>query len=395
MLDQKQYKRISNSLDRQIIGENSNGINISKDGNTFLFSGNNEEYLQSLRSGSISSDKGEIATNDPNNISSFIGMYKQGGANINLGNPNQQSLNINNQPFKNENIITPSIIPSSTSLPSIEPTFTPTPTPTITPTPAPADPIEEGIQDFEFTELPEEEGFQFFEEQEIMELEENNPNMYQPSPILSTNISSSPRIISSSPSVPIIISSSPSVKIFTTWGSKIGSQPYPKNLYPKGIINGELPINILSSIGKFTGDNTASKRYNNNFLLHPEAAKQYLALKEHAKKHKIFLQLNSAYRDQTHQRSLDASVASKAGSSPHGWAVAIDLGVLTGQVKALHPKNKLTDDPGINKKVRETSELYKWLENNAPKFGWFNPWRLRDGNGQDEVWHWEYWGFYI
>ncbi len=113
MAEQKQYKRVSNSLDRQIIGESSNGINISKDGNTYLFTGNNEEYLQALRSGSISSDKGEIATNDPNNVSSFIGMYKQGGANINLSNPNQQSLNITTKPQNNQNVVTPIPTPMS------------------------------------------------------------------------------------------------------------------------------------------------------------------------------------------------------------------------------------------------------------------------------------------
>ena len=53
MSNQKQYKRQSTSGDYQITGESSNGVNISKDGNTYLFTGNNEEYLNALRDGKI------------------------------------------------------------------------------------------------------------------------------------------------------------------------------------------------------------------------------------------------------------------------------------------------------------------------------------------------------
>ena len=36
--------------------------------------------------------------------------------------------------------------------------------------------------------------------------------------------------------------------------------------------------------------------------------------------------------------------------------------------------------------------VYKWLFENAPKYGWFNPLKLRDGSKTDEWWHWEYYG---
>lgn len=158
MANQKQYKRIYDPGDYQITGEGSNGLNISKDGNTYLFTGNNEEYLNALRDGNIQTPNGQLETNDPNNAASFIGMYRQGGSNITLGNPNQQSLNINNTTDQNkdQNIIipAPSIIPSA--LPDIEPK------PPLPPPPPPTTTPEEGTQELQFEELPDEEGFQLF-----------------------------------------------------------------------------------------------------------------------------------------------------------------------------------------------------------------------------------------
>jgi hypothetical protein len=383
MSEQKQYKRISNSLDRQIIGENSNGINISKDGNTFLFSGNNEEYLQALRSGSISSDKGEIATNDPNNVSSFIGMYKQGGASINLGNPNQQSLNINTQPTKAENIVTPAITITPTPLPSVESTPTPTPTPTVTPTII--RPVEEDIQDFKFEELPDEEGFQLFLEQEIGEFEEDNPDMDQPSSVLISGVQGGGGGGNLQPGLGGIINVST---------SKVGATAYPgpPDFKSAGYQNGNLPMNILIGVAKGGRSEYVYNGTSGWFLLHPEVAKQYLALLQFGKSNNIKWTLTSAYRNASHQRSLGSGrTVASPGNSPHGWAIAIDISELYGAVTGGVDKG----DPAANARVRATNPLYQWFAANAPKFGFYNPYRLADGGGVDEVWHWEYWGFFI
>lgn len=385
MADQKQYKRVSNSLDRQIIGESSNGINISKDGNTFLFSGNNEEYLQALRSGSINSDKGEIATNDPNNVSSFIGMYKQGGANINLGNPNQQSLNINSQPAKNENIVTPAITITPTPLPSVEPTPTPTVTPT--PTPTPAGPVEEDIQDFIFESLPDQEGFQLFLEQEIGEFEEDNPDMDQPSSVLITGVQGGGG--GGGGFIPQLIGGM--INVAT---SKVGATAYPgpPDFKAAGYINGNLPMNVLVGVGKGGRSQYVYNGTNGWFLLHPEAAKQYLGLLQLGKANNVTWTLSSAYRDAAHQRSLGSGrTVASPGRSPHGWAIAIDISELYSAVKGGSDKG----DPAANARARANSPLYQWFAVNAPKFGFYNPYRLADGGGVDEVWHWEYWGFFI
>ena len=50
--------------------------------------------------------------------------------------------------------------------------------------------------------------------------------------------------------------------------------------------------------------------------------------------------------------------------------------------------------PSPARYTRENSKIYQWLAVNGPKYGWYNPYRLADGGGMDEAWHWEYWGFY-
>jgi LAS superfamily LD-carboxypeptidase LdcB len=136
-------------------------------------------------------------------------------------------------------------------------------------------------------------------------------------------------------------------------------------------------------------ENGGNYRYNGKYLLHPEAAIQYFKLKKQAKAEGVTWTMTSAYRSVAHQQSLGTgSTIAKPGSSPHGWGIAIDFSELYRQVGG-------SGNPAINKAGREKSSLYRWLSNNGPKYGWYNPARLADGGGVDEMWHWEYWGFYV
>ena len=102
--------------------------------------------------------------------------------------------------------------------------------------------------------------------------------------------------------------------------------------------------------------------------------------------------ITSAYRSYNHQNGLKSADSSaktaSAGSSPHGWGGAIDINELIARDGA----GKLTSNPTINQTFRTTSEAYQFWAEHAPKFGWYNPLRLRDGKGVDESWHWEFWG---
>jgi hypothetical protein len=153
---------------------------------------------------------------------------------------------------------------------------------------------------------------------------------------------------------------------------------------PPGInsMNGLLDTRTLVEIER------GCSRYGGSYLLHPKAAEDYFKLKEVARKAGFNWTITSAYRSLEHQKSLGSgSTVAKAGSSPHGWAIAIDFGQLYRQVGG-------SGNPAINRSGRETSKLYRFLSNVAPQYGWYNPYRLADGGGVDEMWHWEYWGFY-
>ena len=61
--------------------------------------------------------------------------------------------------------------------------------------------------------------------------------------------------------------------------------------------------------------------------------------------------------------------AAKPGTSNHGWGLAFDF------------------NTHYNNKSGFQSETYKWMLENAPRFGFESPPILRDGAGSDESWH--------
>lgn len=76
-----------------------------------------------------------------------------------------------------------------------------------------------------------------------------------------------------------------------------------------------------------------------------------------------------SYAAQVAVRARKPGLAAPAGTSQHGWGLAVDLG---GGVEA-------------------ADEHYAWLRENAPSYGWDNPdWARQGGSGPYEPWHWEY-----
>jgi len=167
-----------------------------------------------------------------------------------------------------------------------------------------------------------------------------------------------------------------------------GSTPFPTPPDFSGKYeNARIPVSQLVGIGQSA---RALARYTYNgtpnwFLLHPQAAAAYNQLKAYAQSQNIRFTVSSAYRDFEHQESLGDGSA-PAGASSHGWGVAIDIGELFAAA------NRGSTSPEVNRQVRQTNSLYKWLAKYGPSFGWYNPCRLADNAGVDEVWHWEYWG---
>lgn len=175
---------------------------------------------------------------------------------------------------------------------------------------------------------------------------------------------------------------------------KVGAQSYSasevaKSLTAKGQQNGLLNINDPLVLEKLMFlPPSADKTYypDRYWRLHPSAAKAYLLFYNAAKSAGYNWTLSSAYRSKQHQASLGSgTTVASPGSSPHGLGGAVDISELYQAVGG-------SGDPLPNSSARQNNPLYKWMSENGPKFGWHNPYRLADGSGTDEIWHWEYWG---
>jgi hypothetical protein len=156
----------------------------------------------------------------------------------------------------------------------------------------------------------------------------------------------------------------------------------------RGIRNGYLPTKELVSVG-------------GGHYLQATAALQWKRFLEWAKTQGYNIKANSdwyitsGYRDYEKQGGLksqsdkrqggNSAGVAPAGKSAHGWGCALDLWPMTDLAG-------MRFDYATNKRVRETSPIYKFLDQYARQFGWYNPKRLRDGGSCDESWHFEYWG---
>ncbi|WP_402466584.1 M15 family metallopeptidase [Isoptericola aurantiacus] len=82
--------------------------------------------------------------------------------------------------------------------------------------------------------------------------------------------------------------------------------------------------------------------------------------------------LVDSYRSLSSQYAVKASrgyLAATPGTSMHGWGLAIDL----------------------CSKETGSADVYQWLWDNGPAYGWENPpWAQRGGSGKYEPWHFEY-----
>lgn len=178
-------------------------------------------------------------------------------------------------------------------------------------------------------------------------------------------------------------------KIYKNVGATAPPIPPGLEKYAVNGKNGTIPADKLGKIDASYGGGT----------LHIEAAKMYNKLITLAKKSGVTWRVSSTYRSYEGQvacwEKYGPGSAAKPGFSPHGWGLALDFGEICGMQEKKAAElgvGRATAAPA--KYTRENSKLYAWLAENGPKFGWYNPYRLADGAGMDETWHWEYWGFY-
>jgi hypothetical protein len=157
----------------------------------------------------------------------------------------------------------------------------------------------------------------------------------------------------------------------------------------RGTVTTKVPISLDGEInGDIDEYYLATISTQPKYKLYSIAADLFIRMEADAKKAGFTLPIVSAYRTVADQervyKQYDGVGVALPGTSPHGWAIAIDI----------NPSHfggiKRTTNTRINEIQRQT-KLYKWLEANASKYNFYNPPALQDGQGYDEWWHWEYW----
>jgi hypothetical protein len=168
--------------------------------------------------------------------------------------------------------------------------------------------------------------------------------------------------------------------------NKIGAtsynnSPVAQSLASKKYKNAYIPDKELVSIDFAVGGNGRK--------LHPDAAAALKVWITELTNNKIPYVISSAYRDYAQQANLakNQTNAAGAGSSPHGWGGAVDFSNLYSVVGG-----STSPTINLNARVAATTNSYSLIATIGAKYGWYNPWRLSDNAGQDEIWHFEYWG---
>ncbi len=165
----------------------------------------------------------------------------------------------------------------------------------------------------------------------------------------------------------------------------------PEDFIRVGYENGRIPDCALKSVpGQF------------NVKLHPQAAEQLEKLLAEAKRQGFPFTVSSSYRTFNQQLSIVTHRnrgAASPGRSNHGWGTAIDIlelyraaNTIKDELNRTRAADNRVDnvDPAVHARIFQTNPLYRWLRENAPKYGFVNPPLLQDGVGIDEAWHWEY-----
>ncbi len=162
------------------------------------------------------------------------------------------------------------------------------------------------------------------------------------------------------------------------------------------------PLTDTQLLGFFHPEGMIQDPESDHYAL-PEVMRAYWQLKEQAKEDHWRLILVSGYRSFKSQRRIwnnsdDAhlkkgatdqkkrveavmSLASVPGLSRHHWGTELDISEfsLRGQLVNVEP-----DTP------EKVLEFYKWMDNNAPKYGFCKVYLGKGGVVNHEPWHWSY-----
>lgn len=169
----------------------------------------------------------------------------------------------------------------------------------------------------------------------------------------------------------------------------------------KGVTNGELgepEWNLLTTVR--TRGNVTINASDPRIVTH--AVPYLYAWMDEMTSIGVSITITSCFRTFAHQQAIEKKYkrpqAAKAGTSNHGWGVAIDINELyiheertTKDAKGNKIIISRTKDFTLQQSIRQ-GNTYKLIAGIGKKYDWYNPYLLRDSSGADEPWHFEYWG---
>ena len=132
--------------------------------------------------------------------------------------------------------------------------------------------------------------------------------------------------------------------------------------------------NANTNPADFAGNLESAKLLDGKFYLQSTAATAFFKWQQEVKSRGIPFQITSAVR-----------FGQNTGSGPHGYGIAVDINSLFQAVGG-------SENPTANLNGRIGTPDYRTIAEIGKKYDWYNPWRLSDQFGQDELWHFEYWG---
>lgn len=137
--------------------------------------------------------------------------------------------------------------------------------------------------------------------------------------------------------------------------------------------NGNVPSSLLSLVPWTRGQGFNPDRYIRNDIL-PSLTSMSTAFQ---KQFGYALPINDGYRSYAAQvqAKKDYGVeAAEPGTSPHGWATAVDIGTRS------------------QSRIAFNDATYNWLKANAAAYGCVHPSWAEPGGSLPEAWHWEFTG---
>lgn len=194
-----------------------------------------------------------------------------------------------------------------------------------------------------------------------------------PAPIINPNKLGARKPYSSKAMAPVL-ASTPAV---TAWGKN--ARNYGKSDVLKGAADGLFaPIGGPGTPGA-DWSSGGSSNVNGSYYLETKAASQFVAWYNEMVAAGIKFRVSSALR-----------FGGNVGGGVHGYGIAVDFANLYRLVGGVY---KAEDGgPKINLNARITQPVWKQMAVIGAKYGWYNPWRLSDVRGMDELWHFEYYG---